>query len=151
MPIAPGEADVLKDKDSAFCSPHINLSLMEDELAKEWLASSNTIYRWTDLINLANQKVKESIDNSGNDLKIPAKEFDKLVETKTKILQFQTPKAKIKQAEMNMEDNDSDIDSGILAKETSTFKYNPIPILSLIIIIDKQISNLRKVVRSIWL
>lgn len=43
MPVAPGKGYIQEDKDSAFCSPHINLALMEEDLVNEWLASSNTL------------------------------------------------------------------------------------------------------------
>ena len=52
------------------------------------------LYFWSNLINLADQKTKETGKKGGSDAKFSAKGFNHLVETKANILQFQTPKAK---------------------------------------------------------
>ena len=86
MPVAPSKAYVQKDKDLAFCSPHMNLVLMEEDLVKEWLASLNTLEGWSDLINLADQKVKETKTIKGDDVKISAEGLDQLIENNANFL-----------------------------------------------------------------
>ena len=62
MPVAPGDAFVAKDKETAFCEPMIRTNLVDNELIQEWLASSNTLKGWTEIFNLASKQVKEVID-----------------------------------------------------------------------------------------
>ena len=96
MPVIPGEAYVCKDQDLAFCSPSVDLNLMEDNLAMEWLTLSNTLEGWNELITLAEQKFNDAVVENRDKIKILAKGLDELIINKTKSLSFKTPKAKKK-------------------------------------------------------
>ena len=150
MPVAPGEGYVQKDKDSAFCSPHINLALMEEDLVNEWLASSNTLEGWSELIRLAEQKSKETKSEEGNDVKVTTEVFDKAIENKAKILSFKTPKAKRKQAADSDASDEGEISSEPPVERVKDFNNDPTPIKALFQLLDGRITVLRKSLKKLW-
>ena len=142
MPVVLGEGYVAKDKDSAFCEPSIDFKWMEEELGLEWLASSNTLEGWVELINIAQEKANESIDDANKDL-ITTEAFGNHTEKKSKVLNFKTPKYKRKTAE-NSDTNKISVKSEQPIEDTSTYKYYPIPLRSLFEILGERILKLRK-------
>ena len=62
LPVAPGEAYVAKDKDSAFREPTIRTNLMDEKLIEDWMNSSNTLEGWTEIMSLASEHANKLID-----------------------------------------------------------------------------------------
>ena len=146
MPVVPGEGYIAKDKDSAFGEPHIDFKWMDDKLISEWMASSNTLEGWIELISIADDKIKETSDDEDADLVISIEAFDEQIEKKSKILNFKTPKDKKKTSETS-ETDDISLDTEDPIEDTDNYKLSPLPFRTLYKMLDKRIKHVRDAVR----
>ena len=140
-PVAPGDVYIAKDKDTAFCTPSISTNLMDEELLKEWLASSNTVVGWTEMMNLATERAKMDV-SAGQTEKISTNNFDYHIKQKAKILNFKTPKAKKKQAD-DSEDDEISLKMEDPIETTKIYNYNPLPFRSLFRMVDERVKSVR--------
>ena len=108
---------------------------MDKELVKEWLASSNTVEGWTEMMDLASERANLDA-TSGESNKISTENFDKHIKQKVKILNFKTPKAKKKQADESKDDEIS-VKSEEPIEKTSAYNYNPLPFCSIFRMLDQ--------------
>ena len=87
-----GQAYVQKDKDTAFCSPVVELNSSNEELFASWINTHKTIQEWTELFADVVVKTKDDANlDPLRGIRVTVDEFEKKAEAVTRDLDFKYP------------------------------------------------------------
>ena len=151
-PVVPGEAFVVRDRDTAFLRPSMDLNLLDDELRGQWLSESRDLDGWTDLMGVAIDKVKQTDIASNANVKVSPRGLEEQADKRAKAMGFKTPRMK-----RELADDDSTIDEIKIEEkspidESDWFKGEGISdeIKQLIKLLDGNMGELRESLRELW-
>lgn len=105
MQINPGTLYVQKDKDTAFCSPYLEQSRIDEGLISTWLNTLHTLQEWADLFaDVAAKQETHADPDPLRGIKVSVEEFERKAEAATRDLdlEYPTPPKHFEEGKNNM-------------------------------------------------